>query len=1525
MTRRTQCWSRASHGPVATLILLAIAGAASAQSPTTAMIPASPEPRNGSLPPEPAPRHAAAVAPSRPAIYIVRLRDQPLALYDGDDPSLAAIPRLKGGKRLDLASTQAKSYVKRLQARHRDFLAAASAVTSQDVSPIFEFEHALNGMVLVATPEQAELMRGLPDVLRIDLSVDEPLETDRGPAFLGAPAIWSGAAPGSAPGTRGEGTVLGAIDNGANFDHPSFAAVGADGYSVVNPLGPGVFLGACNPPGEIVTCNDKMLGAYDFATPLVPPTNATNLPGGGEADQDHGSHTTSIAVGNVVNAIASGLPVQISGVAPHANVVVYDACYRRVSDGAGLCPSAATIAAVNQAIADNIVDVINYPIGGGSSPWADAVSQAFLAASNAGIVIATSASNLGPTAGSVGHLEPWTITTASASHDRLFTNASVSVTGPGSPGPPLVDVGGIVGTGPAFGGSVSGNFDVHVANVEGCTSGGGIPPATFSGPALIRRGTCGFLEKVQNATAAGATGVVVYNDRAGPPTVMGALETTSIPSMMIGQSAGSAIQGFLLANPAATGTMGPTATVRTLSNEFGDVMASASGRGPALMNVPKPTLAAPGVAILGAFSDQDAANGTPAEFGVLSGTSMSSSHAAGSALLLRALKPSWSPAAIQAALATTGTTIIAKEDGVAAANPFDRGAGRIDLNLAAAAGLLLNESNANYAAANPATGGDPRTLNLPGLMDDSCAATCSWQRRFTNATASNLTWNATLVLPAGVVGSVTPSVFALPPGATQVVTIALDVSAAPVGNFAFGQLDLAPTSGPAVPQHLPIAVRPITPNIVCESFAATMPEVPKDIPDLGQVTSALSVSLDGIVTDVNVISLAGRHPWMSDLDFTLASPGAASSAVIVATSCGDDDDFDLNLDDGAAGGAGGWPCTPPPVGQGGTYKPSNPLAAFNGDPAAGNWSLTVADGGAQDVGSLDTWGLEICVAVPALASQPESGSTLFLEGTSGQQPATRNISFFNDTSNGSTLNVTGCAIAGSPLLQVSPPALQSANPGDAASLTVTCQIPATPGTTVEGTLTCASNDPAHAQVEYGITCASRVPEAPVVVQDPITADDADAGDLFGAALAISSGPGDIEVLAIGAPLAGDDDGGRVYVYERSPQDDVLADALSVKVLEQLARGGSRAILGSPVAVLSTGSHERKGSKLIGDKFGTSVAVSPDGGTIVVGAPFFGGTGALFVYTKPGLSWTALGEPDQVIRAPATQAGATAAEFGAQVSFAPDGAVVVGAPASMVGGASDAGAAYVLRQIAGNFAQSGGPVLPSTIEAGARFGSAVATGENLVVIGAPFEDENGQAGSGAAYAYANAGGSVGTALRISRVGGSPGANIGDKFGSGIGISRGHVVIGAPDDTTAAGFRSGSARVFRRDTGATMSEVATLVPEDGDDQGAGSAVATNGSLFVVGAPLATVNGNPGQGRVYTFDFGDLPIASQRPDATLENTTGEAMDGYGSALALSPRRLVVGVPADDNPLASGPEAIDQGRAEPSVLDRIHGAGFE
>jgi hypothetical protein len=135
--------------------------------------------------------------------------------------------------------------------------------------------------------------------------------------------------------------------------------------------------------------------------------------------------------------------VSLSGVAPRANIIVYDVC---VAD----CPESASLAAIDQAVADG-VDVINFSIGGPSvNPWTDPTSLAFLAAREAGIFVSAAAGNSGPSQGTVNSPAnaPWVTAVGDATHNRRFTNPALQLSGPGAP-LPMQGAGITRGYGPA--------------------------------------------------------------------------------------------------------------------------------------------------------------------------------------------------------------------------------------------------------------------------------------------------------------------------------------------------------------------------------------------------------------------------------------------------------------------------------------------------------------------------------------------------------------------------------------------------------------------------------------------------------------------------------------------------------------------------------------------------------------------------------------------------------------------------------------------------------------------------------------------------------------------------------------------------------------------------------------------------------------------------------------------------------------------------------------------------------------------
>ena len=80
-------------------------------------------------------------------------------------------------------------------------------------------------------------------------------------------------------------------------------------------------------------------------------------------------------------------------------------------------PDHDSVAAIDQAVADG-VDVINFSISGTLTNFRDPVEIAFMYAADAGVFVAASAGNSGPTTSTVAHPGPWLTTVAAGTHNR---------------------------------------------------------------------------------------------------------------------------------------------------------------------------------------------------------------------------------------------------------------------------------------------------------------------------------------------------------------------------------------------------------------------------------------------------------------------------------------------------------------------------------------------------------------------------------------------------------------------------------------------------------------------------------------------------------------------------------------------------------------------------------------------------------------------------------------------------------------------------------------------------------------------------------------------------------------------------------------------------------------------------------------------------------------------------------------------------------------------------------------------------
>ena len=796
-------------------------------------------------------------------------------------------------------AVEPQEYLEVLASQRESTLAAAESAIGRSLEVRHVYDVILNGVSLELTRDEAATLAALPGVRKVLLDTTETVDTDAGPAWIGADTIWDGTAVPDGVGNEGEGILVGIIDTGINFDHPSFSDTPADGFIYEWT---GDYLGVCAPAGDpdyAAACNDKLVGAYTYTDdnpddPITP-----------EDSEGHGSHTASTVAGNAVEIEHLGETVTISGMAPHAQIIAYDTCYPTPSGGS--CAGEDLLAAVQQAVLDE-VDVINYSISGGSNPYGDAVELAFLEAFDAGVVVSASAGNNGPDAATVGHRSPWVITTAASTHNRKFTSV-VDFSDPLYQGIATL-AGEIPFTSEFVASDVK--FAGEDGNALGCLSPGYTTPNFYDGAvALVQRGTCTFSEKVLTAEAAGASAVLIFTDARAPVPM--AVDGSSVPNVMLDISG---TLGLEIADWVATQT-DETVDISTVgyyvSDDYGDIMAEFSSRGPnETFDVLKPDVTAPGMEILAAVADSTIAPSGDAEYALYQGTSMSSPHDAGAAALLYAQHPSWTPAMIKSALMLTAYDDLLKEDKFTPADPHDLGAGHVQLEMAGLVGLVMDETYENMLAADPSEGGDVKTLNIASLYNSQCVGECSWTRTFTSV--ANETADYTVVAPDWV--TVDPASFTIDPGATQEITVTTDVSELTADEWAFGNIEFNTedlhTEGKAISDvAIPMAVLPVAGNLPAwTQFESHRDAAADSISDLFAVEiTDLTVDTYGFVKGMPTTIQLAPDPtngdafddlsqvWYTTIDMT---NGAARAVAEITASTAPDVDlfwgFDVNED-----------------------------------------------------------------------------------------------------------------------------------------------------------------------------------------------------------------------------------------------------------------------------------------------------------------------------------------------------------------------------------------------------------------------------------------------------------------------------------------------------------------------------------------------------------------------------------------------------------------------------------------------------
>ncbi|BAS74747.1 Os01g0795100 [Oryza sativa Japonica Group] len=665
-------------------------------------------------------------------------------------------------------------------ASHHDMLTTVLGSKEDSLASIIHnYKHGFSGFAVMLTEDQAKQLAEFPEVLSVEPSKTYTTATTRSWDMLGLNYRMPTELLQRT--NYGEEIIIGIVDTGIWPESRSFSD---EGYGPV----PARWKGVCQ-VGEgwgSNNCSRKIIGARfyhagvdedDLKIDYLSPRDANG----------HGTHTASTAAGSVVEAVSfHGLGEGAArGGAPRARIAVYKSMWGSGS-GAGSGSTATVLAAIDDAIHDG-VDVLSLSLG--------TLENSFGAqhAVQKGITVVYAAMNLGPAPQVVQNTAPWVITVAASKIDRSFPTVIT-----------LGDKRQIVGQSLYSQGknsSLSG-FRRLVVGVGGrCTEdalngtdvkGSIVLCASFT----LNKPSILFQEALGNVVKGGGVGMIFVQYTWD--IVSSTARCNGIACVIVDYYTVKQIGKYILSASSPIVKIDPARTV-TGNEIMAPKVADFSSRGPSTdyPEIIKPDIAAPGFNILAAVK------GT---YAFASGTSMATPHVAGVVALLKALHPSWSPAALKSAIVTTasvtderGMPILAEGLPRKIADPFDYGGGHINPNRAADPGLIYDIDPSDYnkffgCTVKPyvrcnATSLPGYYLNLPSISVPDLRYPVVVSRTVTNVAEVDAVYHAAIESPPGVKMDVEPPVLVFN-AANKVHTFQVKLS--PLwklqGDYTFGSL-----------------------------------------------------------------------------------------------------------------------------------------------------------------------------------------------------------------------------------------------------------------------------------------------------------------------------------------------------------------------------------------------------------------------------------------------------------------------------------------------------------------------------------------------------------------------------------------------------------------------------------------------------------------------------------------------------------------------------------------------------------------
>ncbi|MBO0924764.1 S8 family serine peptidase [Cellulomonas sp. zg-ZUI199] len=627
----------------------------------------------------------------------------------------------------------------------------------------------VSGALVLGDAAQLRALADEPGVRAVRLVAERTPDNAAQVEFTRTLATWQDT------GVLGTDVTIGVIDTGIDYTHATFGGPGTvEAYEAAygeNGSGP-VPQGSYDP--------DKYLGGYDFA--------GTDYDAGGEGAQlvpvpdenpidvnGHGTHVAGTAAGYGVTPDGGTFEGDYAeldtvldwpvgpGTAPGAGLYALKV-FGDVAGSTSLSALALDWAADpdGDGSFDDRLDVLNLSLGASGSPADDPESAQVAELTALGTTVVLSAGNEGdiedvggsPGNGFAGLTVAWSVGKDLAFDSLEVVEASDPALEGRHAGQNSVAYSGEDVTAPvAFLGERFDGCDPFTPEQSAAVAGK-IAYLWWDDDDAARR--CGSVARFDNATAAGAVGVLL-------PTELtlfsaGISGNDAIPGLQLTAAATDALlpeieAGTLVAH------IGPSLALSTRQDVGADTLSTSSSRGVhGSLGWGKPDVAAPGQQIVSAAVGSG--NGGSSK----SGTSMAAPHVAGIAALVREAHPGWSATQIKAAIVNTATHDLATEaGGDLFYGPARVGSGRVDALAAVTSSTLLynaqqpQQTSVSFGVVPLAD--EPVTIRKAVTVQNlgSTARTYSTQvTSSTTAGAATITASpASLRVPAGGTGVVT--------------------------------------------------------------------------------------------------------------------------------------------------------------------------------------------------------------------------------------------------------------------------------------------------------------------------------------------------------------------------------------------------------------------------------------------------------------------------------------------------------------------------------------------------------------------------------------------------------------------------------------------------------------------------------------------------------------------------------------------------------------------------------------------------